>query len=482
MLDHHRIVVLGAGIGGLGMAARLKMAGHNDFIILEKADRVGGTWRDNVYPGAACDVQSHLYWYSFDEQPDWTRLYPGQPEIHRNIERMVARHELRPHIRFNAEVVDAAWDEGAAHWVIRTAAGRTMTADIFIAAQGQLNRPTYRGIKGIDSFHGPWFHSARWNHDVQLGGKRVASVGNGCSAVQFIPELVKDVAHLTVFQRSANYIVPRLDRQYTDEERAMYLRDIEKRAASRTSFYDEHETWIGAMRQGTEKAAEFTAVARAHLEAQIGNPELRAKLWPDYPIGCKRIIISDDYYPALTRLNVALITDPIEQVEAKGIRTRDGTLHELDAIVYATGFETLSFLGTLSIEGRGGLLLSEVWQDGPEAYLGMAVAGFPNLFLLYGPNTNLGHNSIIAMLECQFDYVLQAVAALDGARALELKADVMRSYNEQVQQSLKGSSWDGGCNSWYKNKNGKITNNWTGTVEDYKARTARLELGEYQVA
>jgi cation diffusion facilitator CzcD-associated flavoprotein CzcO len=317
---------------------------------------------------------------------------------------------------------------------------------------------------------------------VQLGGKRVASVGNGCSAVQFIPELVKDVAHLTVFQRSANYIVPRLDRQYTDEERAMYLRDIEKRAASRKFFYEDHETWIGAMRQGTEKAAEFTAVARAHLEAQVGNPELRAKLWPDYPIGCKRIIISDDYYPALTRLNVALITDPIEQVEAKGIRTRDGTLHELDAIVYATGFETLSFLGTLSIEGRGGVLLSEAWQDGPEAYLGMAVAGFPNLFLLYGPNTNLGHNSIIAMLECQFDYVLQAVAALDGARALELKPEVMRSYNEQVQQSLKGSSWDGGCNSWYKNKNGKITNNWTGTVEDYKARTARLELSEYQLA
>jgi cation diffusion facilitator CzcD-associated flavoprotein CzcO len=480
-MEHHRIVILGAGIGGLGMAMRLTHAGEYDFVILEKADRVGGTWRENTYPGAACDVQSHLYWYSFDDQPDWSRLYPGQPEIHANIERMVKRHNLRPRIRFNSEITAAKWNEAEKRWHITTAEGATLSADVFISAQGQLNRPTFRDIKGRESFAGPSFHSAQWDHGVDLTGKRVASVGNGCSAVQFVPEIAPKVAHLSIFQRSPNYIVPRLDRAYTEEERADFLRDPEKLRESRRFFYEDHETWIGAMRQGTQRAAEFTAVARQHLEQQVQDPELREKLWPDYPIGCKRIIISDDYYPAVSQPNVAIVDTAIEQVEAKGIRTRDGTLHEVDVIVYATGFETHSFIGQLDVTGRGGRALRDAWKDGPEAYLGLSVAGFPNLFILYGPNTNLGHNSIIAMLECQFDYVLQALPEVEKA-PLSVKPDVMARFNTELQNSLQGTSWDGGCNSWYKNKNGKIINNWTGTVEDYKAATAKFNRADYEMA
>lgn len=479
MKDTRKIAILGAGIGGLGLAMRLQEAGETDFIILEKADRVGGTWRDNVYPGAACDVQSHLYWYSFDDQPDWTRLYPRQPEIHRNIERMVERYGLRDRIRLGAEVTGARWDDGARRWRLSTAAGDEVEAEVFVGAWGQLNRPTFRGIAGRESFAGPSFHSARWDHGVPLAGKRVGCVGNGCSAVQFVPEIQPEVAHLTIFQRSANYLVPRMDRAYTAEERGEFLSDPAKLRESRDFFYWDHETWIGAMRQGTERAAEFTAVARQLLEAQVADPALREVLWPDYPIGCKRIIISDDYYPAVTQPNVAICTAEIERVEAEGIRTRDGRLHALDAIVYATGFETLSFLGSMDIEGRGGRSLRDAWRDGPEAYLGVTVAGFPNFFMLYGPNTNLGHNSIIAMLECQYHYVLEALRAREGG-ALDVRADVLARYNEELQRSLKGTSWDGSCRSWYKTASGKITNNWTSTVEDYKQRTARFEASEYE--
>ena len=478
-----KVAILGAGLGGLGMALRLKDAGENDFLIIEKAGRVGGTWRDNVYPGAGCDVQSHLYWFSFDEHPDWSRVYSLQPEILANVERLVERRGLGPHIRFNTEVTALRWDDEAAIWHLSTAADGEITARAVVTAWGQLNRPDTKGIPEVESFAGPWFHSARWRHDVALEGKRVAVVGNGPSAAQLIPEIAPVVDRLLVFQRSANYVVPRLDRPYEEEERRLFRTEPERLLASREFFYQDHETWHGAMRLGTETAREFTAVAKAHLEAQVADPALREKLWPDYPIGCKRIIISDDFYPALARPNVDVITDPIQRIEPAGVRTADGALHEVDAIVYATGFETLSFLGSVEVTGRGGRALREAWRDGPEAYYGMTVAGFPNLFMLYGPNTNLGHNSILLMLECQYGYIVQALHALDRSEGdgLDLRPDVMAQFNQRLQDDLRESSWAGNCVSWYKTAGGRVTNNWSGTVEEYKARTARFEPADYEI-
>ncbi len=473
------IAILGAGLGGLGMAMRLRAEGEDSFVVLEKADRVGGTWRDNVYPGAACDVQSHLYWFSFDRQPDWSRLYPLQPEIQANIERLTAEHGIVPHIRFNTEITWVRWDQDAALWRLRTAAGEEFRARTVVAAWGQLNRPKF-DMPGVESFAGDWFHSARWRHDVALDGRRVACVGNGPSAAQLIPEVAPRAGRLLVFQRSPNYVVPRLDRPYDEAERRMFIAEPEKYQESREGFYLEHETWYGAMRQGTETAAAFTAAARAQLEAQVADPVLRERLWPDYPIGCKRIIISDDFYPALVRPNVELVTDAFERIEPQGIRTVDGRLHEVDVIAYATGFETKSFLGPVEVIGRGGYSLREAWQDGPEAYLGMSIAGFPNFFMLYGPNTNLGHNSILLMLECQYDYVLQAMrASREAGHALDVRPEVMTGFNRDLQDALRDSSFAGKCTSWYKTKDGRITNNWSGSVEDYKARTARFVPAEY---
>ena len=479
----HEVAILGAGFGGLGMAVRLKAQGESSFVVLEKADRAGGTWRDNTYPGAACDVQSHLYWFSFDESPDWSHVYCDQPEILGNLERLIERHGLAPHIHYGAEVTTARWDDAAALWRIRTAGGDEYRARAFVAAWGQLNRPSFRGIEGRDSFEGALFHSSRWRHDVDLAGKRVACIGNGASAVQFIPRIAPVVAHLAVFQRSANYVVPRLDRPYTEEERRLFQEDPALYAASREGFYLEHETWYDAMRQDTPKAREFTAVARAHLEAQVPDPTLCEKLWPDYPIGCKRILITDDFYPAMTRPNVELVTERVARVEPKGVRTAGGRLHEADVIVFATGFETNSLLGVVDITGRDGRSLRDAWREAPEAYLGITVAGFPNLFMLYGPNTNLGHNSILAMLECQYGYIPQALRALREGRAdaLDLRRDTMEHYNLKLQRAFEGTAWAGSCSSWYKTPDGRITNNWSGSVEEYKRRTARFDPADYEV-
>ena len=481
MTQRVEVAVLGAGLGGLGMAERLLQSGEDSFVLLEKAGDWGGTWRDNTYPGASCDVQSHLYWFSFDEQPDWSRVFAFQPEIKAHIDRLVHRLDLAPRIRLNTEVTAAHWDEAEGVWRIAVSEGEDVVARALVTAWGQLNRPTFRDITGRETFRGESWHSARWNHDVDLRGKRVACIGNGASAAQLIPEVAEVAGELIVFQRTPNYVVPREDRPYDPEERENY-RDRAALQESRDGFYWEHEGWMGAMKQGTDVAAEFTAAARAHLEAQVPDEELRAKLWPDYPIGCKRIIIADTFYPALVRDNVQLVTEKLEGVEPEGVRTADGVLHEVDVIVYATGFETLSFNSALDVRGRDGLQLAEAWRDGPQAYLGITVTGFPNLFMLYGPNTNLGHNSIIAMLECQFEYVLQGLAVgKEKGAALSVRAEAQDEYNADLQRELRDSSFAGSCNSWYKTADGRITNNWKGSVEDYRAATRELDVADYDL-
>ena len=479
----HEVAILGTGFGGLAMGCRLREQGVGDFVILEKAAGVGGTWRDNTYPGAACDVRSHLYWLSFADRPEWTKSYSDQPEILANIERLVETSGLAPHIRFNTEVTDAAWDDTRLLWRINTAAGDTIMARHFVAAWGQLNRPAYGGIEGRDRFAGPLFHSARWRHDVPLEGKRVACIGVGPSAAQFIPQVARQAGHLTVFQRSPNYVVPRLDRPYTADEHRVFRAMPFQRDASRQAIYAEHESWHGAMRLDSPMAEGFTIMARLQLESQVADPALRAKLWPDYPIGCKRIVVADDYYPALARPNVTLETTGISSVEETGIRTSDGVLHEFDVIIFGTRFETETQLGVEDIKGRGGRSLREMWRPVPEAYLGIHVSGFPNFHILYGPNTNLGHNSVLLMIECQVDYTLRVIAAAsqNGVPALDVTPAAMGEFNRQLQEGLAGSSWTGSCSSWYKHADGRITNNWPGSVEDYKQRTAAFDIAEYEL-
>lgn len=473
-----KVAVLGAGFAGLCMGLRLKAQGESSFLILEKADRVGGTWRENVYPGAGCDIPSHLYSYSFAPNPGWPEVYSAQPDILGYIEGVVDRHQLAEHIRFGAEVTGAAWNEAAGHWSIALADGSSLTAEAFVTAWGQLNRPKLPPIDGRESFAVRAFHSARWDAAVDLAGKRVAVIGNGASAIQFVPEVAKVAGRLTLFQRSPNWIVPRMNRPYSDEEKAQFRARPELMQKVRHEIFHMAEDRLIAKRNGTAPVEEVP-IPLAHLHAQVADPELRAKLTPDYEVGCKRVLISNDFYPALTRPNVELVVDAIARMTPRGVVDATGRLHEADVVIYATGFETKSFAGETAISGLGGVTLAQAWKSGPEAYLGITVAGFPNLFMLYGPNTNLGHNSIIYMIEAQVGYVLQALAQ---ARPLAVRPAAQSAYNEQIQAELARTPWAGSCTSWYKTPEGKILNNWPGSAQAYAEAVGRFDAAAYEPA
>jgi cation diffusion facilitator CzcD-associated flavoprotein CzcO len=473
-----KVAVLGAGFAGLCMGLRLKAQGESSFLILEKADRAGGTWRENVYPGAGCDIPSHLYSYSFAPNPDWPEVYSAQPDILAYIEGVVEQHDLADHIRFNAEVTGAKWDEAAGHWSISLADGSSLTAEAFVTAWGQLNRPKLPPIQGRESFAGPAFHSAHWDASVDLAGKRVAVIGNGASAIQFVPEVAKVAGQLTLFQRSPNWIVPRMNRPYTEEEKAQFRTRPELMEKVRQEIFHMAEDRLIAKRNGTAPVEEVP-IPLAHLHAQVADPELRAKLTPDYEVGCKRVLISNDFYPALTRPNVELVTEAIARMTPQGVVDAAGRLHEADVVIYATGFETTSFIGETAISGLGGVTLAQAWKAGPEAYLGITVAGFPNLFMLYGPNTNLGHNSIIYMIEAQVGYVLQALAE---CRPLAVSAAAQSAYNERIQAELAHTPWAGTCTSWYKTPEGKILNNWPGSAQAYAEAVGRFDATAYEPA
>jgi len=475
------IAILGAGISGLCMGIQLKRAGIHSFAIYEKSDRVGGTWYDNHYPGSGCDVPSHLYCFSFEPNPGWTRKFSLQPEIREYLERCASKYGVREHIRFGVEVSGASFDEAEAVWRLRTRSGETITAQVLISGTGQLNRPHLPDLPGFEDFEGTSFHSARWDPAHDFGGENVAVVGNGASAIQFIPCVAPAARKLTVFQRSANYVVPRFDRAFRPWERWAFRHVPLALRLYRAWIYWRLELRFFAFFRDSWLSRRLRDGALEYMHSVVADPELREKLTPDYPVGCKRILISDDYYQALVRPNVEVVTSPIERVTRDGIATRDGVMHPADTILFATGFETMAFLAPMTIEGRGGRKLEESWREGAEAYLGLTVAGFPNLFLLYGPNTNLGHNSIIFMIECQVRYVVECLRAMAARQLswLDVRRDAMDRYNAALQREIGKTAWAAGCTSWYKTESGKITNNWSGFTVDYWRRTLRPDFDAF---
>ena len=477
-------IIIGAGFGGLTAAIKLKDAGYKRLVVLEKGDRVGGTWRENTYPGACCDVPSRLYSLSFALNPDWSRAYSPQPEIRAYMERVAEQFGVTGYFRFNTEVEAAEWDAAASLWRVRVKGGETLSAPVLVSGLGQLNKPSFANIPGRETFKGDSWHSAQWRHDIDLKGKTVGCIGAGASAIQYIPEIAREAGKVVVFQRTPNYIVPRLDREFSGFEKWLFRTFPAIDRANRWFIWKMMDLRFEAFKTGTKSAENFKALALKYLDDTITDPVLKAKLTPDYPIGCKRILVSDDYYQALARDNVELVTEGVREITPTGVRTADGAEHACDVLIYGTGFVTTDFIAPIEIRGAGGRTLAEAWKDGAEAYLGVTVAGFPNLFLLYGPNTNLGHNSIIVMIEAQVDYLVEAMKALKarGAKALDVKPEAYARFNSRLQQDLTGTAWAGSCSSWYKTASGKITNNWSGDTKTYRALMREPVLEDYEVA
>ena len=475
-------VIVGTGFGGIGMAIKLRQAGITDFVLLEKSDRIGGTWRDNTYPGAACDVPSPLYSFSFEQDFDWPRFYSGQRDIHRYQQHCVAKYGLMPHVRLNTEVRRAAFDERCGLWRIETSQGDIVLARALITATGQLNRPAYPKIPGLDSFRGKVFHSSRWDHAHDLTGRRVGVIGTGASAIQFLAHVVKRAGQVTLFQRTAPYVLPKPDRKITRAEHWLHRNIPILRKLVRGTVYSTFESLGVGLLKFRPMLAPLKAAWGVHLRLTIKDPALRAKLTPDYAIGCKRILFDNTYYRALAQPNVDVVTGGIKEVGENYVVTDDGTKHEVDTLILGTGFAAAGFLAPMEIRGRGGRELSAAWRDGAEAYLGITVCGFPNLFMLYGPNTNLGHNSIVYMLESQIQYVKEAVGSLRAApgTSFDVKPDVQNGFNAKLQHALRNTVWAEGCKSWYIAESGKIVNNWSGFTFTYRRLTSRFDVVNYQ--
>lgn len=463
------------------MAIRLKRAGIDSFTIYEQSDGVGGTWRANTYPGAACDIPSHLYSFSFEPNPDWTRSYGPQPEILAYLERCADRYDLRPRLRCNAPVTRAHYDETRHVWQLEVHDER-IEVDVLIAASGPLSRPAYPSIRGIDTFAGTLFHSARWNHDVDLANRTIGVVGTGASAIQFIPEIAPQAAQLTVFQRTAPWVLPKPDGPIGTRWRRLYRRMPWLQSLARASIYCLLEARaIGFVTQPNLLRLAMR-LARRYIERSIDDPALRAKVTPDYVMGCKRILMSNTYYRTLARENVHVETSPIREICPEGIVTADGTLHRIDTLICGTGFQVNDVPAPFEMFGVGGTSLSERWlRDGPEAYLGTAIKDFPNLFLIVGPNTGLGHNSMVYMIESQVTYILHALQTLihKGARSVAVRADAQERFNTQLQQRFSRSVWSTGCRSWYLTATGKNTTLWPGFTFAFRRATKALDPRDF---
>jgi cation diffusion facilitator CzcD-associated flavoprotein CzcO len=475
-----RVAIIGTGFGGIGMACRLRQAGIESFTLHDRASAIGGTWRDNSYPGAACDVPSHLYSLSFAPKLDWSRRFPTQPEILGYLESVVDQFELGPHLRLGSELQRATWDEERACWHLEFGDGTHDEAEVLVCATGQLNRPSIPEIPGLERFGGVAFHSARWDHTRDLTDRDIAVIGIGASAIQFVPEVAKVARSVTLFQRSSNYVAPKPDGPFGPLARWALGHVPGLAKLYRFSIWARFEARWAWFRDGSRSAHLIQRTFDRKLRTLVGDRLTERALIPDYPLGCKRILISNDWYPTLLRPNVRVVTEPVEEITPTGVRTGGGEV-DVDTIVFGTGFASTGFLQPIEIIGTGGADLHQRWAEGAEAHLGIAVSGFPNLFLLYGPNTNLGHNSIVFMLERQIAYALACIRRLaeHPGGSLDVRPEVEATSTAEVQRRLSRTVWAASCHSWYKTASGKITNNWSGPTLSYWRQTWRPRFADY---
>jgi cation diffusion facilitator CzcD-associated flavoprotein CzcO len=477
------VAVVGGGFGGVGAAVMLHRAGYDDVTVFERGERVGGVWNDNTYPGAACDVPSHLYEFSFEPNPRWSRRYAPQAEIQAYLENVAQRDGVLDRIRTRTEVKRARWEEQRNKWVLETSAG-THEADILITACGQLSVAKVPPIPGIASFEGPTFHTSQWRHDVELAGKRVAVVGTGCSAIQAVPAIQPIVEHIDVYQRSPGWTIPKMDFAYNERTQQLLERFPVLQRLDRTVIFAFMELGVLAMTTHRWLLAPFRALALRQITKAIADEELRAKVTPSDEVGCKRLMLTDEWYPTLTKPNVELVTDRIAEVTPSGIRLEDGTERPADVLVLATGFQTHGFVAPMEIVGAGGRTLAEEWAEVPRAYLGMSVPGFPNMFLLYGPNTNGGTGSVVYVIEAAVNHVIAALGELERTheRQIEIRRQTAEDFDRELRAALAGSVWHTGCTNWYVDENGNDPNQWPWLWSTYRRRTARIEPGAYELS
>ncbi len=477
------VAIVGAGFSGLGMAIRLKQQGSEDFLVLERGAEVGGTWHYNTYPGCGCDVPSHLYSYSFAPNPDWTQTYSRQPEIGAYLRDCADRFGVRPHIRLGCELTGATWDGESERWQLQTTSG-ALQARVLISGPGPLFEPKKPDVPGLDDFQGHSFHSARWDHDYDLRDKRVAVIGTGASAIQFVPSIEGQVEALHIFQRTAPWVLPHTARPTSEVERRLYRAVPAAQKLVRGAIYSARETLVLGFVKQPRLMGIVERLARLHIRRHISDPKLRRKVTPDYTIGCKRILPSNRWYPALARPHVELVTDAISQVRERSVVSADGQEREVDAIIFGTGFRVTEMPASKLIRGRDGRTMQEVWGSSPHAHLGSTVPGFPNLFMLLGPNTGLGHSSMIYMIESQIAYVLEALRTMraQGLATMEVRAEDERQYNAQIDRQLQGTVWNTGCASWYLDDTGRNGSLWPDWTWRFRQRTAAFDADSYRLA
>ena len=482
--EHVRVAVIGSGFGGLGAAVRLRREGITDFVVLERADSAGGTWRDNSYPGCACDVPSHLYSFSFAPNPDWPRTFSGQRHIRAYLEHVTDTFGLRPHLRLNHEVLRMTWDGDELRWDIETSAG-TLSADVVVSATGPLSDPKIPDVPGLAGFPGKVFHSARWDHDYDLRGKRVAMIGTGASAIQIVPAIQPEVGRLTLFQRTPAWVMPRMDRAITGVERWLHRTVPVTGTLRRGLLWGIRELQVSAFTKRPGELGLVENLAKANIARAIKDPALRAKLTPSYRIGCKRILLSSTYYPALAQSNVDVVASGLTEVRGSTVVAADGTETEVDVIIFGTGFHVTDMPIADRVVGAEGITLAESWKDGMQSLRGATAAGFPNWMTIIGPNTGLGNSSMILMIESQLNYMadyLRQLNVLGGRVALGARRSAVGMWNRRVQERMKRTVWNtGGCTSWYLDANGRNTTVWPGTTGEFRRATRTVDLGEYEV-
>jgi cation diffusion facilitator CzcD-associated flavoprotein CzcO len=478
------VAIIGAGFGGIGTAIQLLKAGIKDFIILERADSVGGVWQANTYPGAECDVPSHLYSFSFEPNPQWSRKFSPQPEIRAYLERCAAKYGVNDYIRFASDVEQAAYCENSCGWNISCADGFSVTAQVLVKGTGQLSQPAIPNLPGLAGFGGKQFHSAYWDHDYDLSDKHVAVVGTGASAIQFIPHLAKHAKKLTVFQRTPPWVLAKPNRHYSRIEKWLFEKLPFFGRLERRKIYWNLEWRFAALSSNSWIRPLFNLVCNTYRRMAVKDLPLREKLTPNYPLGCNRILLSSDYFPALSRPNVEVVTEGVAAVKNDGLVSESGQLIDADTIVFGTGFKATEFVSPIRITGTAGRDLNDRWHDGAEAYYGMTVDGFPNFFMLYGPNTNLGHNSIVFMLEAQINYLVQCVKRLrqGDVKQMDLRPEVMQQFNKTVQDKAADAVWSAGCNNWYRHASGKSTNNWPDFTVRYRLQTRCVNFDDYELS